>query len=1348
MNLVTRTALAVGTVSAVLLAAAGAAGYALIRDQTVALEQARLAAVADSAARTLRARLAQADQIASTMAGNLVVRNALVDGSGRETYVGPLLASVSQIDGLPIGLALVDFRGQPLIDVGPGRPAPDRRAWLAAVIQRGQPAARLLLVDGEPKLVGIAYPVQMPLANVSEGALSLRVPLTTLLAGLDAPGRRFELRAGGAADVGSAVVSASEIRTALELPAPLGEVGMVLLAHLDDAPLVRSLAELQWKMVGAGIAAVALIVLLSIVAARRLTRPVRALAEAARRVAHDETTRAHFDQSGAEASDEMVVLGSAIDQMVERLHRSAQDQRQAVEARLRAIYENSPIGMRFLGPDLRHQHANRALLQMLGYTNEELAGLEPLALVHADDQTLARRLVASDGAEAAAAHSVELRVLTKSARSIWVAVVNTPLLDAAGQASGYVTQMENISERKTQAATLADNEARYRTLIERTPEPVMVLRDERIVFVNAAAVRAFGAASQQQLVGEPAIARVHPDHRELVAERLRALASGAATELPRIELRMLALDGSAIEVEAQSTAIVLDQQRSIHVAWRDVTEARRVRAALELSEANLRQAQQVAKLGNFEFDLIDQSVRWSDEVYRIFGLEIGAPVTLERYRGLVAPADFDRVMALVAHTVNTGEPYELEHGIVLDDGRRKEVNAIGRAVHGADGAVRGIFGVVQDITERRRVEDALRRSEALLNATNRMSRSGGWELELASSRFYWTQSIKEIHEVAPDFEPSLDEGLRFYAPEHVPAITQAVQAAMAGTPYDLELQIVTATGRLLWVRTVGVPVFEDGRVVKLFGIFQDIEQRKSAEARQRAEEERLRLFERLHESTRDLLDAREILRVTTRLLGQAMQAARCGWGHVDLEAGTVTVDTAHEVDGLPMSVVGSYAPDNWGQAWSRAMADGSILVLRDIQRELADDPALPGWLAVGSRAIVMCPLTAQGRVHAFMAVDSAQPRDWTDDEVRLVEQVAQRTSAIVARALAEGALRRSEARMREAQQIAHIGSFEFDLATQSLSWSDELRRIFGLASAAAVNLDTYRGALSADGFERSMDDVRDAARTGLPYVNEQHIVLPDGTAKNLHVIGRPLRGEDGRVQRIVGTVQDVTERLRTEARLRAALAEKEILLKEIYHRVKNNLQVVSSLLNLQSQRAPSHSVQAPLTDSANRVKSMALVHEQLYQQGNLSSIDFATYLAQLTQHLADAHDDVADRVRIELAAQPLTLGIETAVPLGLIVNELVSNAFKHAFPDGRSGCIRITLAERDGGRVQLEVRDDGIGLPAALEPDAVPSLGLQLVQSLSQQLDAEASWSAAGSAGTRFTLDFVPELSEPARLRA
>jgi PAS domain S-box-containing protein len=215
-----------------------------------------------------------------------------------------------------------------------------------------------------------------------------------------------------------------------------------------------------------------------------------------------------------------------------------------------------------------------------------------------------------------------------------------------------------------------------------------------------------------------------------------------------------------------------------------------------------------------------------------------------------------------------------------------------------------------------------------------------------------------------------------------------------------------------------------------------------------------------------------------------------------------------------------------------------------------------------------------------------------------------------------------------------------------------------------------------------------------------------------------LPGHEKTWSKVVVSIFDMTAHKEAEDKIRASLQEKEVLLKEIHHRVKNNLQVISSLLNLQARHLPDPGARRIFAESQNRVQAIALVHEKLYRSGDLSQIPFDEYIQTLVSNLCHSLDaaerDISPRVEIG----GIRLAVDVAIPCGLIINELVTNSLKHAFPNRRGGCIQVLLRRDGSGRLELIVQDDGVGLPSGLDPRQTPSLGLDLVFTFAEQLGA------------------------------
>lgn len=215
--------------------------------------------------------------------------------------------------------------------------------------------------------------------------------------------------------------------------------------------------------------------------------------------------------------------------------------------------------------------------------------------------------------------------------------------------------------------------------------------------------------------------------------------------------------------------------------------------------------------------------------------------------------------------------------------------------------------------------------------------------------------------------------------------------------------------------------------------------------------------------------------------------------------------------------------------------------------------------------------------------------------------------------------------------------------------------------------------------------------------------------------------------------QEVAERQHAEARIRASLHEKEILLKEIHHRVKNNLQIIASLLYLQTQKINAPQFAELLHESQNRINSMAFVHEMLYQSDDYTRVDFGLYLRSLSTSLMASYGIDQHQIALGISAPDVTMSVNLAIPCGLIVNEVVSNALKHAFPGGRCGNIRIVIAQLPDKRYQLELSDDGVGM-AAPTGGPTTTLGLRLIDRLVKQLGGTLE--IQGGAGTSYRIIF------------
>jgi PAS domain S-box-containing protein len=242
-----------------------------------------------------------------------------------------------------------------------------------------------------------------------------------------------------------------------------------------------------------------------------------------------------------------------------------------------------------------------------------------------------------------------------------------------------------------------------------------------------------------------------------------------------------------------------------------------------------------------------------------------------------------------------------------------------------------------------------------------------------------------------------------------------------------------------------------------------------------------------------------------------------------------------------------------------------------------------------------------------------------------------------------------------------------------------------------------------------------------------------GTSIYVEISVNPIISGDGSVMGASFFSRDITERKKTENSLRVTLEEKKVLLKEIHHRVKNNLMIISNLLYLQSSYIKDKESQDIFKESQNRARSMALIHERLYHSADLKRMDFGDYIRSLSTELLHTYEVDPGLIKLKINVEDIFLDINTAIPLGLIVNELVTNSLKHAFPEGNSGEINVDFHPVDD-HYEFTVKDNGVGFPEDLDFQNTDSLGMQIVNSLTDQIDGEIELD--NNNGTEFKISF------------
>ena len=329
----------------------------------------------------------------------------------------------------------------------------------------------------------------------------------------------------------------------------------------------------------------------------------------------------------------------------------------------------------------------------------------------------------------------------------------------------------------------------------------------------------------------------------------------------------------------------------------------------------------------------------------------------------------------------------------------------------------------------------------------------------------------------------------------------------------------------------------------------------------------------------------------------------------------------------------------------------------------------------------------------------------------------------------------NESLLKVAQKMSKLGSWSFDLKTNEVYWSDELYNIFEFPNEPNSDLfENYLSRFNEEDLDKFNTLLSRALSHAEAYSIEHLITLPDGQEKWIFGYGNPIINEAREVVKIEGFAQDITDHKKSKQIILDNVKEKEILLKELHHRVKNNMQVISSMLSLQSNIIDHPMVNKVFQDSQLRIESMATVHDLLYQSKSLSDICFSDYINTLVLDLVNSYRGAENNITIDIQVSEINFNIQKAIPLGLFINEIITNSLKHAFYEKINGKISISLDEnRLDNNILLKISDNGIGFDED-EKISKDTLGLMLIENLANQLEGKLQ-RITSSEGTTYILN-------------
>lgn len=793
--------------------------------------------------------------------------------------------------------------------------------------------------------------------------------------------------------------------------------------------------------------------------------------------------------------------------------------------------------------------------------------------------------------------------------------------------------------------------------------------------------------------------RVHPEDKDdfsFITSRLEE--HKRATQH---EMRMLEPSGRTHYFQVHVRPTEKDDDglnECVMITLQDITPQKEAQLNLVNSKRMLDRSEEVTATGSWRMNLDDNSLQWSRNLYVLFGYDPNKdkqPSVNDAMR-LVHPDDLEATAAQGRRVVKERKTITFETRLIIKNVVRWFQIIIFPGYDEA-GELRYVHGITQDITETKEARAQAREAESRYRSIYENAPVGiyraTWAGELIDvnppfARLLGYDSPEEVLAAVQDVGKDL-----YQRPEHRKQLLKQLKSQGQVDNYVVALR--NKQGRTLWVSdTCRLELDDAGQPLYLEGSITDVTNVQDAQMAQVRSERRLR---RLAENTPDYI---LILEMPDFEIAYSNRPMLLGHKLKNLRLTGSLAELVHPED---------------------------MATLQQFRERLFN-------LKAGE--YTQFELRLQNASSRYIWMQMRETILSTDDKNEPTEVLTILTN-IHYRKMAEQALERSEERFRKIIQNSSDVIVLTDAHGSSLYASPAAERLFGYGSDELVGHDfaQYLHPNDRDLFRAHLQELVDDPEAKISaQLRFQHksgmLVVLESQSINLL--------QEKSVGALVITIRDITQRKETELKLKGSLLEKEILLQEIHHRVKNNLQVVASLLDFASDGTQETELERVLSESRNRIYSIALVHEKLYNSQDLHNIDFVDYVNDLLSYIQQAYRIEAG-ITFDLKIDHFLVDIDTAMRCGLIINELVSNSLKYAFKGKEEGCVRLEASAADGKLIRLLVEDDGLGFDTqsvALEEDA--HMGLRLVRLISRQMRFEMEMETAPGKGARFELKRVP----------